>query len=446
LLRFLALLFLAVSLFGVSYDEPSVFDMMNGAREDKTTSAPLKPQTHPSSADRNLQNQKGGANPQREINPDISSKLASPQPERITPEQMQNIVPTDEPDITTPDFQIYDRVKPKELILKATNIPKNAIVGEIFSLEVTANTQNELDFEFITDVDETNVKWLNKKTLEWVKSDVGAYSATFYFMAKSIDAKSARVSLSLKRNGEDYQSANLNLFLPKFKELRTDENFNGIVADSLEVKKFKTTKFDDTNNIMVVELRGKNIDLGSFNIQNTTILKQGVDTINGDFSSQSAYYFAVFKPNKKSLDFNYYNLKKAKFESFSLPVSVEDDDVSTQIGLNPKQSEFSTYKDVMIYSCAVIFILLAIWRRRLSYFFVAAIFIALGIYTYNPFGKAILKPNISVSILPTKNSTIFYTSRKNENVEILDTKGDYSKILFADGKIGWVKKDNLVKN
>lgn len=85
MLRFLALLFLAVSLFGVSYDEPSVFDMMNGAREDKTTSAPLKPQTHPSSVDRNLQNQKGGANPQREINPDISSKLASPQPERITP-------------------------------------------------------------------------------------------------------------------------------------------------------------------------------------------------------------------------------------------------------------------------------------------------------------------------------------------------------------------------
>ncbi|WP_316342457.1 hypothetical protein, partial [Campylobacter concisus] len=33
-----------------------------------------------------------------------------------------------------------------------------------------------------------------------------------------------------------------------------------------------------------------------------------------------------------------------------------------------------------------------------------------------------------------------------ENVEILDTKGDYSKILFTDGKIGWVKKDNLVKN
>ncbi len=404
--------------------------MMDEAREDKFVNSPTS----------NPKTQK----PPKEQ--DFSRKFVSPQPERITPEQMRNIVPTNEPDISVPDNQVYDKIKVKELLLKATNVPKNVVIGEIFSVEIVADTQNDFEFEFETQLDETNIKWLNKKNFQWVKSEDNKYVGTFYLEATSIDAKTLKVSLDLKRNGENYQSSSINIFLPKLKELRSDENYNHIVADNLEVKKFKTTKFDDINNIMVVEIYGNNVDLSAFNIENKTILKQGVDTINGDFNSQSAYYFAVFKPNKKSLDFNYYNLKKAKFESFSLPVSVEDDDVSTQIGLNPKQSEFSTYKDVMIYSCVVIFILLAVWRRRLSYFFVATIFIALGIYTYNPFGKAILKPDISVSILPTKNSTIFYTSHKNENVEILDTKGDYSKILFADGKIGWVKKDNLVKN
>jgi putative periplasmic protein len=404
--------------------------MMDEAREDKFVNSPTS----------NPKTQK----PPKEQ--DFSRKFVSPQPERITPEQMRNIVPTNEPDISVPDNQVYDKIKVKELLLKATNVPKNVVIGEIFSVEIVADTQNDFEFEFETQLDETNIKWLNKKNFQWVKSEDNKYVGTFYLEATSIDAKTLKVGLDLKRNGENYQSSSINIFLPKLKELRSDENYNHIVADNLEVKKFKTTKFDDINNIMVVEIYGNNVDLSAFNIENKTILKQGVDTINGDFNSQSAYYFAVFKPNKKSLDFNYYNLKKAKFESFSLPVSVEDDDVSTQIGLNPKQSEFSTYKDVTIYSCAVIFILLAIWRRRLSYFFVAAVFIALGIYTYNPFGKAVLKPDISVSILPTKNSTIFYTSRKNENVEILDTKGDYSKILFTDGKIGWVKKDNLVKN
>ncbi|WP_103629376.1 SH3 domain-containing protein [Campylobacter concisus] len=428
--HFLFISLLVLNLFAVNTDEVSVFDMMDEAREDKFVNSPTS----------NPKTQK----PPKEQ--DFSRKFVSPQPERITPEQMRNIVPTNEPDISVPDNQVYDKIKVKELLLKATNVPKNVVIGEIFSVEIVADTQNDFEFEFETQLDETNIKWLNKKNFQWVKSEDNKYVGTFYLEATSIDAKTLKVGLDLKRNGENYQSSNINIFLPKLKELRSDENYNHIVADNLEVKKFKTTKFDDINNIMVVEIYGNNVDLSAFNIENKTILKQGVDTINGDFNSQSAYYFAVFKPNKKSLDFNYYNLKKAKFESFSLPVSVEDDDVSTQIGLNPKQSEFSTYKDVTIYSCAVIFILLAIWRRRLSYFFVATIFIALGIYTYNPFGKAVLKPDISVSILPTKNSTIFYTSRKNENVEILDTKGDYSKILFADGKIGWVKKDNLVKN
>ena len=428
--HFLFISLLVLNLFAVNTDEVSVFDMMDEAREDKFVNSPTS----------NPKTQK----PPKEQ--DFSRKFVSPQPERITPEQMRNIVPTNEPDISIPDNQVYDKIKVKELLLKATNVPKNVVIGEIFSVEIVADTQNDFEFEFETQLDETNIKWLNKKNFQWVKSEDNKYVGTFYLEATSIDAKTLKVGLDLKRNGENYQSSSINIFLPKLKELRSDENYNHIVADNLEVKKFKTTKFDDINNIMVVEIYGNNVDLSAFNIENKTILKQGVDTINGDFNSQSAYYFAVFKPNKKSLDFNYYNLKKAKFESFSLPVSVEDDDVSTQIGLNPKQSEFSTYKDVTIYSCAVIFILLAIWRRRLSYFFVAAVFIALGIYTYNPFGKAVLKPDISVSILPTKNSTIFYTSRKNENVEILDTKGDYSKILFTDGKIGWVKKDNLVKN
>ena len=428
--HFLFISLLVLNLFAENTDEVSVFDMMDEAREDKFVNSPTS----------NPKTQK----PPKEQ--DFSRKFVSPQPERITPEQMRNIVPTNEPDISVPDNQVYDKIKVKELLLKATNVPKNVVIGEIFSVEIVADTQNDFEFEFETQLDETNIKWLNKKNFQWVKSEDNKYVGTFYLEATSIDAKTLKVGLDLKRNGENYQSSSINIFLPKLKELRSDENYNHIVADNLEVKKFKTTKFDDINNIMVVEIYGNNVDLSAFNIENKTILKQGVDTINGDFNSQSAYYFAVFKPNKKSLDFNYYNLKKAKFESFSLPVSVEDDDVSTQIGLNPKQSEFSTYKDVTIYSCAVIFLLLAIWRRRLSYFFVAAVFIALGIYTYNPFGKAVLKPDISVSILPTKNSTIFYTSRKNENVEILDTKGDYSKILFADGKIGWVKKDNLVKN
>ena len=66
-----------------------------------------------------------------------------------------------------------------------------------------------------------------------------------------------------------------------------------------------------------------------------------------------------------------------------------------------------------------------------------------GIYNYNPFGSATIKQNVNVKILPTTNSSIFYTTSQKQKVEILGQRDDFKKILFDDGKIGWVKKDDL---
>ncbi|WP_454991229.1 SH3 domain-containing protein, partial [Campylobacter rectus] len=54
-----------------------------------------------------------------------------------------------------------------------------------------------------------------------------------------------------------------------------------------------------------------------------------------------------------------------------------------------------------------------------------------------------LKQNINVKILPTQNSSVFYTSKAQQKVEILGEREDYVKILLDDGKIGWVKKDDI---
>ena len=66
-----------------------------------------------------------------------------------------------------------------------------------------------------------------------------------------------------------------------------------------------------------------------------------------------------------------------------------------------------------------------------------------GIYNYNPFGNATVKENVKVTILPTTNSTIFYSTKDKQKVEILGQREDFKKVLFSDGKIGWVRKDDL---
>lgn len=405
------ILFFAICFLGAN--EPSVFDMMDRDDKDKF------------------------------INMPNTTKAQTKQ--NINLNDLKNILPTDEPDIMTPNSSLYDTpTASKNANLKVLSMPKSALIGEIFKVEVLLSTFSDIDFTFLTKIDQTNVKWLNKN-LTWVKNGE-TYATTIFLQAKNQNAKSTKLEVSILRNGDEFNKTNLIMFLPRLKELKAPNFYNNIVADLLEVKKFKTTKFDDENYIMIVELNAKNADLGSFYLHDKTIIKQGVDTIVGDFGSQSAYYFAVFKPNKRTLEFNYYNQIKQKFETFSLPVSVEDDEISTHVGLNPKQSEVTIYKNITVYSLAGLLFVLGIFRRRVSYFIAVALLLAYGIYSYNPFRKATLKPEVNVRILPIKNSTIFYVSSQNESVEILDNKDEYFKILFNDGKIGWVKKDEIVKN
>ncbi|MCR4942809.1 MAG: SH3 domain-containing protein [Campylobacter sp.] len=420
MLKFALIFLLPFTLLATDLNEASVFDMMERSAEDKLINKP-KP------------------------NPQIHNKSALPK-QKISPEELKNIVPTDEPDLNIPDSQVYDTIVTKELILKAVKVPKSVFVGEIFQVSIEADTQSEFDFKFTTNIDENDIKLLNPNGVEWINQGDSKYLGTLFLQAKNTKVKHLKLELSISRNDQTYQKSNLNVYLPRFKEIRSRTDFNHIVANELEVKKFKTSKFDENSLIMIVELAGKNIDIASFHLDDKTILKQGVDTIVGDFSSQSAYYFAVFKPNKTTLDFSYYNLEKQKFESFSLPVSVEEDDVSTQIGLNPKQSEFSTYKNVILYTLSALFLVLTFIRKRFSYLIATVLCIAASIYAYNPFSKGILKANVNVKILPTTKSTIFYTSKQNENIEILNEKNDYVKILFDDDKIGWVKKDDIIKN
>ena len=421
MLKLIALL-LTVA-FGFARDEVSVFDMTGEAKSDTKTQISV-PQP--------LSRSQTSTGP-RALSEQSKPKTSIP----------QNIAPTDEPYINLKDSQVYDKVIPNELKLSISNIPKQVYVGEIFKFTLTVNAGENIAVDIHAKFgDGENVKWLNPN-LQWNNVSNGIYKAEFYAELGYSDIENPNISLNLRRNGEFFQSSSITLNLPKIINLKSDKKFNRIAADSLDVKKYKTSKFDDKNLIMVVEVIAANANLSDFFIDDKTILKQGVDSVNGGFASQSGYYFAIFEPSKESVDFNYFNLKSKKFVSFSLPVIVEDDEISTQIGLNPKQSSFEIYKDVAVYVSLGLFFVLFVFRRSFIYLFLVIVLSGYGIYNYNPFGNATVKENVKVTILPTTNSTVFYSTKDKQKVEILGQREDFKKVLFSDGKIGWVQKDDL---
>ena len=54
-----------------------------------------------------------------------------------------------------------------------------------------------------------------------------------------------------------------------------------------------------------------------------------------------------------------------------------------------------------------------------------------------------LLPNAEVKILPTFNSTVIIRQETPLSVEILDKRNGFYKIVTNDGRIGWVRREEV---
>lgn len=359
--------------------------------------------------------------------------------------------PTDE--INVPEGQLYEQIKAEDLSIKVSGMPEAVYEGQVFSIKVSADTKSDLNLKFETSVEGASLSWLNHNNIVWTHIGNGLYSSTVFLQANSNKAKSLQLKLKVIANGEVYQQKSVSVFLPQIKSVDFERTrYSHIVADELEASSFRLKKFDDEHSIIMVELKGKNVNLRNFHIENPDITRQDIDTVNGDFNQQSAYYFAVIKGSIKNFSFSYYNLKENRIKVIEkLGLKLENDDVSTQVGLNPQEGYFEIYKNIAIFALAGLFAILSIWKKRLIYIAGLVLFVFLAAYIYNPLNIAVLKADTQVRILPIASSTPFYeqVGRVQKGVKILDSVGDYYKIKFnKDGisQVGWVKRDDVTKN
>jgi len=94
----------------------------------------------------------------------------------------------------------------------------------------------------------------------------------------------------------------------------------------------------------------------------------------------------------------------------------------------------------------LVFLYLFIRRKRVIYLI---FLILLSVYYFidtNPLNSIKISANTKVQILPTENSTVFYVTPRVLYVQKVMTREKYIKIILSNGKIGWVKEKNVLKN
>ena len=202
----------------------------------------------------------------------------------------QNIAPSDEN--SDFDSNIYDPFIPQSsLVLTTDDYVNKVYVGEVFPIVLHAKTTEDTNFDFnITLQKSKDLIFLNPDLKwEYIKGD---YRAVLWFEAKTSNANLEQISVSLLRNGKIFQSASISIGAIHFENTPNNKNFSHLVASSLEVKKIKTSYFDDSSIITMIELSATNANLKSFFVDG--VEKQGIENLKGDFNSSNAFYYAIF--------------------------------------------------------------------------------------------------------------------------------------------------------
>lgn len=337
-------------------------------------------------------------------------------------------------------------VATSSLVLSTKEYKSEYLVGELFTIELTAKTDEKTDFDFELEFNKNDSLIFLNPSVKWEQNG-NEYTTTLWFEAKDVNAELLQIIVSLTRNKENFQQASLNVNPLQFKRINANKNYAHLVAKELEIKHIKSDYFDDKNLVMIVEFEAKEANLKNFWLDNDKIIQQRIDGFRGDFHDSTAFYSAVFNPNINELNFSYFNTSTQNLENVSLKVELSDEKVSTQTDLNPKNNDLIFYKKLGLWILAVILAVIFVLKRNYILFIIALVaFITSFFIGDNTTQMATLKANSRAKILPTSQSTYFYTNEKDEEVEILGKRKEWVKVLFENGKIGWVNNENLQKN
>lgn len=332
----------------------------------------------------------------------------------------------------------------KSIFLSVEQMPQKVYVGQVFPIKVKAIVaHSNIDTLSTTFSTPNSIEIINQQS-PWVLSSNNTYENTFYFKINTANAKLPNISVSLIKNKEPLESAILTLSTPSIIQLKKEDFFSNVIAQTLVVNKYKTTTFDAKNVMTVLEIEATEANLKDFKLKGIT--KSGIDSFSDNGSSQKIYYYAILPNYQKNFEFTYFDLRGNKFTKISLPIIIDNEEVSTQLGLNPKESIFEFYKSIAYAVLAFLFFIIVLKYRKWYYFVASLLFLALYFLDQNPLNHIKLKVGSTIKILPMEHSTIFYTSEKILNVEKLGKRENYIKILLPDGKIGWTEYENISKN
>lgn len=339
---------------------------------------------------------------------------------------------------------IEEEIEAKLLYQSYSELPKKLFKGQFFPLTIkslwTQEAYKSLDYDFS---DARGLKLLSKNYTRKVQPPY--FFDTFYFQVTKSNVKTPHITTTLTFNNND-EELKENLAGKKIETVRLnpENDFSNILAQDFKILEYKTSQYDNNQNIIVFSAEAKMANLENFSLKVAT--KEGIDEYEEDLPHSYFTYYAVVSKQLNELKFSYFNISTRRFQDVIIPIIVINDRVSTQTDLAPTQNTHANAKMILAGSVSVLGLILFFYRRKKLYLLIVVTPLFVIAKLAVPIKHVCVTEDSNLYLLPMKNGTVFEQTSYRFTTQELGTSQDFTKIRTHDNQIGWIKNEDLCDN
>lgn len=326
----------------------------------------------------------------------------------------------------------------KVVYLSYDEIPQRVIKGEIFPVTYkTLSTVKNFDDVLYEFSHHEGLKILDEAPQRVQKGKY--YYDTFHMQTTRSKARLPDVEAFLMAP-HDYESTILKGSKLNVITLNPSKKFSNIIANNFSIHEYKTTVYDNTHNIVIFVASAQNCDIEKMHFND--VYKQGIESESGTYTDTKITYFIVIDKTIENFTFSFFDLLKNDYALVTIPIIVNDDSVTTQSDLRPRDQSHDKIKMYIATTVAFVGFILILIRRKFLYLVFIIIPLIYIIYLAIPQEKICIKEGAQIYLLPVDNGTIFETTQTQYHLTKEGQVQNFIKVKLTNNKIGWVKNED----
>jgi len=316
-------------------------------------------------------------------------------------------------------------------------IPKKVYENQVFPVTVICISEcSENVPKFTFDI-VSEVQPLSDKPLSVHNGDDSFY--TFYFKAGKVDVHIPR--LYIQNKDEEISLEPHSVFLGS---LKTREDFCGVLAADMKIENSQVSNYDEKNHLVTLTIDALEANLEDMYLNN--VLEFGIEHLKREAAKVETEFYFVLPASQKQIKFTYFNTIKKQYVYLQTPIELQDTTVATQTDLNPQEDSFDLLKKYTFMFLLGFFFLMFLFKRDFFYLVLGVISLITLLTFYIPHKKICVKQGAPLFILPTETSTVSIKIDEKLHTMLLGERGDYRKIEYKKGIVGWIKNEDICEN